>query len=402
MLCKSAINMDLQDLITQNRFRADSVFSNTNSALPASDYKFVRESDYHFDSKSIIEQYIPKQKRESPVITSIAPAPILDNRPQRAREIEATDIRVEKPHKKWYNYCVISGHNAFVNAVSVDISNEFFVTGSTDRMIKFWDLAKAEIKLTLTGHTGAVNDLQLSKRSPYLFSCCAAKQVYCWDLTRNAIIRNFFGHHSGVYCLDLHPKLDYFVTGSRDATARVWDIRSRESALVLEGHDGGIFDVIVQENQPNVITSSKDATIRLWDLRNGKQLGILTHHKKTIRAMAQHPVLWSFVSASPDAIFQWSGETAKFFKEFKSHNTIVTGLAINEDDVMVSVGDDGSLKFWDFQSGACFQETRTIPQPGSLESECGILDCSFDITGKRLITCEVDKTIKLWKEVSGD
>jgi pleiotropic regulator 1 len=37
-------------------------------------------------------------------------------------------------------------------------------------------------------------------------------------------------------------------------------------------------------------------------------------------------------------------------------------------------------------------------QPGSLDAEAGIFASTFDQTGSRLITCEADKTIKIWKE----
>jgi pleiotropic regulator 1 len=106
-----------------------------------------------------------------------------------------------------------------------------------------------------------------------------------------------------------------------------------------------------------------------------------------------------------------------------------------------SAGDNGSLWFWDWTSGHCFQQTETQVQPGSLESESGIYATAFDMvralhcthslslflflthdpihsppflfhltfsfntsflflsqTGSRLITCEADKTIKMWKE----
>ena len=35
---------------------------------------------------------------------------------------------------------------------------------------------------------------------------------------------------------------------------------------------------------------------------------------------------------------------------------------------------------------------------GSLESEAGVFAMKFDVTGTRLITCEADKSIKMWKE----
>ena len=53
---------------------------------------------------------------------------------------------------------------------------------------------------------------------------------------------------------------------------------------------------------------------------------------------------------------------------------------------------------WDWRSGNCFQQGQTIAQPGSLESENGIYALAFDRSGSRLVTCEADKTIKMWKE----
>ena len=44
------------------------------------------------------------------------------------------------------------------------------------------------------------------------------------------------------------------------------------------------------------------------------------------------------------------------------------------------------------------QKGQTIAQPGSLESECGVYALGFDRSGTRLVTCEADKSIKMWKE----
>jgi pleiotropic regulator 1 len=73
-------------------------------------------------------------------------------------------------------------------------------------------------------------------------------------------------------------------------------------------------------------------------------------------------------------------------------------LAVSEDDVVVSGGDDGSLWFWDYNSGHCFQQSQAKVQPGSMESEAGVFAATFDKTGTRLITVEADKTIKMWKQ----
>jgi len=58
-------------------------------------------------------------------------------------------------------------------------------------------------------------------------------------------------------------------------------------------------------------------------------------------------------------------------------------------------GDNGSISFWDYETGTSFQNLSDIPQPGSLEAEAGVFCSTFDVTGTRLITGCADKTIKV-------
>nr|POE49697.1 protein pleiotropic regulatory locus 1 [Quercus suber] len=84
--------------------------------------------------------------------------------------------------------------------------------------------------------------------------------------------------------------------------------------------------------------------------------------------------------------------------ERSQQKTIINAMAVNEEGVMATGGDNGSMWFWDWKSGHNFQQSQTIVQPGSLDSEAGIYALSYDLTGSRLITCEADKTIKMWKQ----
>ncbi|VEL30820.1 unnamed protein product, partial [Protopolystoma xenopodis] len=130
-------------------------------------------------------------------------------------------------HPPWKLCRVISGHTGWVRCVAFDPTNDFFVTGAADRMIKVWDFASGTLKLTLTGHISTVRGVAISTRQPYLFSCGEDKTVKCWDLEQNKVIRHYHGHMSAVYAIDLHPSLDIVLTCGRDATARVWDMRTK-------------------------------------------------------------------------------------------------------------------------------------------------------------------------------
>eukprot|EP00347_Sterkiella_histriomuscorum_P007603 403348282 len=301
-------------------------------------------------------------------------------------------------HAPWKLMRVISGHMGWVRSIAMDPMNRFFVTGSNDRTIKFWDLVEGKLKITLTGHINTVRGLVVSDRHPYLFSCGEDKKVLCWDLEQNKVVRHYHGHLSGVYSIALHPELDILVTGGRDSTARMWDMRTKAQIHCLGGHGNTVEDILCQADEPQIITGSHDKTVRLWDIRTGSSLKTLTNHKKGIRALAMHHEEYTFASAASDKIRIWKLPEGEQLRTIPEHNAVINALAVNKDNVLVSGGDNGTLYFFDWKSGHNFQQIKTQVQPGSLSCEAGIYDIKFDKSSLRMITAECDKTIKIYKE----
>lgn len=57
--------------------------------------------------------------------------------------------------------------------------------------------------------------------------------------------------------------------------------------------------------------------------------------------------------------------TYRFLKNFSGHNSVVNCVATNEDGVLVSCGDNGSMNFWDYSTGYNFQKANVIAQSGT-------------------------------------
>jgi pleiotropic regulator 1 len=354
------------------------------------------------DSRILVD---PSNIRQNSQSSSPQPTTTTDTATALTNSNSFSSVSIPRPqwHAPWQLSTVISSHLGWVRSIAFDPTNDMFATGSADRTIKIFDFAKAcvgandALKITLTGHISPVRGLAFSPRHPYLFSAGEDKMVKCWDLETNQVVRHYHGHLSGVFDLKLHPTLDLLVTGGRDAVARVWDMRTKHQVHCLTGHDNTVGAILTKSVDPQIITGSYDSTIKLWDLAAGKCMATLTHHKKAVRALAQPSFENTFLSGAADMLKKWQAKEGRFIQNLSGHKAVINALAINDDGVVVSGADNGSMNFWDYKTGYCFQKTETVAQPGSLDAENGIYAASFDMTGTRLVTGEADKTIKIWK-----
>lgn len=122
-----------------------------------------------------------------------------------------------------------------------------------------------------------------------------------------------------------------------------------------------------------VITGSHDKTVKLWDLRSTRPavMNTLTYHKKSVRAMAAHPTEHTFATAGADNIKKydtcsyrrlyvtvlevlWSSRQPHLCRfalpdgvflhnMLQNQSTIIESLAVNEDGILVSGGNNGTL-----------------------------------------------------------
>jgi WD40 repeat protein len=88
------------------------------------------------------------------------------------------------------------------------------------------------------------------------------------------------------------------------------------------------------------LNSTLKSSDRLWDLAAGKTLTQLTHHKKSVRALAIHPTEFSFASGSAGGnnIKKWKCPEGIFVHNFSGHDAIINTLSVNADGVLFSGG----------------------------------------------------------------
>jgi pleiotropic regulator 1 len=74
----------------------------------------------------------------------------------------------------------------------------------------------------------------------------------------------------------------------------------------------------------------------------------LTHHHKSVRALAIHPTEFSFASGSAGGnnIKKWKFPEGTFVHNFSGHDAIINTVDVNADGTFFSGADNGTMTFW--------------------------------------------------------
>ena len=253
-------------------------------------------------------------------------------------------IQVNKLH-------TLTGHNDCIYALREGADPRFFFTGAGDGMVVEWDLDHPK-------------DGKLLARLPH--------SVYALEVDpkRNTLI---VGHnYEGVHVIDLVEKKESW--SLKLGTAAIFDLKIFGDELYVATGDGVLFVVDLESRAIKKHIKLSTKSIRVLAIAPSKKLLALgfSDHSLQILDLAQ--------GAAPIA-------------RLEGHSNSVFALDFSPgEEVLVSGGRDACLKFWNTNS--YFLEENIVAHLYAINY------LSFREDGKYLVTCSMDKSLKIWDSTS--
>ncbi|KAF4742393.1 U5 small nuclear ribonucleoprotein, partial [Perkinsus olseni] len=213
---------------------------------------------------------------------------------------------------------------------SLDEPAELRVTPKTDLYRP--DASAAQQSLAVSGEAGGVlaKPLEANRRSKL--------QAPTMLLT---------GHEAEVFCCDFSADGANLASGGFDKNILVWKVYGDcDNWCILKGHENAVLEVHWSLTEQNKIVScSADKSVALWDVEEGKRI-----------------------------------------KKLRGHGAVVNSCQVTRRGVplVVSGGDDGSIKLWDLRVRRCVQ-TR--------DHQYQVLSVTFDDTATRIFAGTLDNQI---------
>ncbi|RCI12451.1 hypothetical protein L249_1148 [Ophiocordyceps polyrhachis-furcata BCC 54312] len=290
--------------------------------------------------------------------------------------------------------CMFTFHNTLGSVSSMDFSNDgrLVAAGTTESYIRVWSLDGKELPSAnahekeakfnsrkLIGHSGPVYDVSFSDsvsgppqklfgeegrsnppldgRPKLLLSCAGDGHVRLWSLEAWACLCLYKSHDGPVFRVLWGPHGHYFLSAGYDKVARVWMQDHASPQRLLVGHDTSISAITWHPNGAYVFSASDetDKSIRMWSVVTGQCVRVFSGHTDFISALECAPN--GSILASADCagnIFFWDINKGTRIKRSRGHGRGgIWSLSFSaESTVLVSGGQDGTVRVWDVESPA--------------------------------------------------
>jgi len=284
----------------------------------------------------------------------------------------------------------LEGHTDPVYSVAISPDGRFALSGSADKTLRLWDLAKGKRLRTLKSHTKGVISMALSSDGQFALSGSWEKTLLLWDLATGKFLRTLEGHTSWVDSVAISPDGRFGLSGSQDKTLRLWDLATGQCLRTLEGHTDPVYSVAISPDGRFALSGSWDRTLRLWELATGQCLRTLEGHTNWVHSVAISADGRFALSGSSDKTIRlWELATGKCLRTLEGHTSSVSSVVISSDERFALSGSgDKTLRLWELATGKCL---RTLE--GHTDE---VISVAISPDGLFALSGSGDKTLRLW------
>ncbi|KAI8640831.1 WD40-repeat-containing domain protein [Parasitella parasitica] len=276
----------------------------------------------------------------------------------------------EKTQVKLEPVFIIPAHTGCIRTVA--IGGHFLASGSTDEIIRLYDVKKRKEYGSLGGHhSGDITDVQFHGK--YMLSASDDHSINLWRTKDWEFLKTFKAHKARVNSVAVHPTGKIALSVGADRTAIVWNLMTgrkasvnklgREEPMVVLWNSAGDKYAIMFDKTINIYNVS-DAEIATTIAQTSRIHSFKYFHSR--RKEKDY-----IVTGSEDkAIRIHDIESGKCVAEIKGHKLRVKSVTVVESDdkiVLVSVSSDGTVKCWDLEEAL---ENQDVEPLGEYNTKC--------------------------------
>jgi WD40 repeat protein len=289
----------------------------------------------------------------------------------------------------------LTGHNDCIYALTEGVDPRYFYTGAGDGMVVEWDLDQPK-------------DGKLIARLPHSVYALAV------DISRNLL---FVGHNfEGIHVIDLDESKEIWslkltdqlifdikifgdeaYIGTGDGVLIVVDINTKTVKKHIKLSSKSIRVMSIATGKKHLAIGLSDHSVKVLDLsRDFLPIGNLTDHTNSVFALSYSPDETILASAGRDAKLKfWETDNYSLQESIVAHMYAINYLYFNEDgNLLVTCSMDKSIKIWDATEKKLLKVIDKARNAGHGTSINKVIWSSYQ---GHVISISDDRTISIWQ-----
>lgn len=289
---------------------------------------------------------------------------------------------------------------------SLEISpDKQFIAAAGNPVVRLYEIANSEARLTLEGHKGNITALGFQKEGNFIYTSSEDGTIKLWDLRSSKYSRSWkVGAPCNSVCL--RTDREELISGDHDGYIKIWDLGQDTCGCVHSVKPSTTQSSTTEVN--NNTANDSDNRPSSPDLRGGRFDALQGKR----RAYTDDPIKIQSVDISEDSrtlvalsshglVFTWDPSslvdgTLRPVTQFRAHQLGVYGLHVKispDSRHLVTTGSDGAAKLWDTIT---WHETKSLNQPK------WVWDAAFCADSSYLVTSSSDNVARLWNVRDGE
>lgn len=288
-----------------------------------------------------------------------------------------------------------TGHTGSVSATAISPDGQTLVSGGTDRVVHFWDVATGIRRQTLAPSNGTIRALEFTEDGRTL----AVGGWWTIDLfdAELGTRRTSFGLLGAVFDLALTPDGHIVSTDGSEfyGQLHVWELEPLRCLQQVRADELRTFSASASPEGHEFATGGEEPVVRLWDRATRTRTHELTGPTQPVTIVRYSDCgRWLAAGDRSGTVYIWDRATLTPIAKFYGLATSGAALAFSPDGAWLAYGrGNGRITL---VSTAVWGEWLTI-----MSAPAEVIALTYTPDGKSLISTGRDRVIRVWDVPTG-